>query len=272
MGLHTPHHPLANEHHQHWHEVYPFTGLPPRSFADWLAGHTSAELVEILNALQPDPGWATFVASQTAEQLAALFAQVVQAQAVASLPPDLYTKLFHLNDRQGELFFYMHEQMLARYDAELLSNSLARVEPFGPAAWGKPIAAGHDPIEVTGYGRREPDKTLRAESAQNLRRMWKEIDDALKSESLHAAGGGTVAIDRTNLGEAVESTVPQLRALDPNAYEGLHGAGDVYVAQLSAPPGRDAEPGHCDPRPDLLAVAQVHRRHRRCLAGGALAL
>src|SRR5687768_14275658 len=24
---------LANEHHQHWHEVYPFTGLPPRSFS-----------------------------------------------------------------------------------------------------------------------------------------------------------------------------------------------------------------------------------------------
>src|SRR5262245_45575323 len=70
---------LANEHHQHWHEVYPFPGLPPRSFTEWLAAHSEAELVEILNALQPDPGWAGFVASQTPEQLAELFAQVVQA-------------------------------------------------------------------------------------------------------------------------------------------------------------------------------------------------
>ncbi len=228
---------LANEHHQHWHEVYPFTGLPPRSFPEWLAGHTKADLVEILNALQPDPGWAEFVESGTPEQLAALFADVVQADATFSLPPELYTKLFHLNDRQGELFFYMHEQMLARYDAELLSNNLARVEPYGPTAWNKPIAAGHDPIEVPGYGRREPSETLATADAQDLRQIWQEIDDALDSKSLRGADGGTIPIDRTNLGEAVEPAVPQLRALDPDAYGGLHGTGHVLIASLSSPLG-----------------------------------
>jgi hypothetical protein len=228
---------LANEHHQHWHEVYPFTGLPPRSFSEWLAEHTTAELVEILNALQPDPGWAGFVASRTPQQLADLFAQVVQAQQVMDLPPELYTKLFHLNDRQGELFFYMHEQMLARYDAELLSNDLARVAPYGPSAWTKPIAAGHDPIEVPGFGRREPGEKLTSGDAQGLRGMWNEIDDALSSKSLRGANGETVPIDRTNLGEAVEATVPQLRTLDPDAYGGLHGTGHVLIARLSAPPG-----------------------------------
>jgi hypothetical protein len=228
---------LANEHHQHWHEVYPFTGLPPRSFPEWLDEHTTADLVEILNALQPDPGWAGFVASATPEQLADLFAQVVQAQQVMDLPPELYTKLFHLNDRQGELFFYMHEQMLARYDAELLSSDLARVEPYGPTAWTKPIAAGHDPIEVPGFGRREPGEKLTSSEAQGLRQMWDEIDDALGSNSLRGADGGTIPIDRTNLGEAVEATVPQLRTLDPNAYGGLHGTGHVLIARLSAPPG-----------------------------------
>jgi hemocyanin-like protein len=228
---------LANEHHQHWHEVYPFTGLPPRSFPEWLSGHSEADLVEILNGLQPDPGWAGFVASRTPQQLAALFAQVVQADGVMDLPPELYTKLFRLNDRQGELFFYMHEQMLARYDAELLSNDLARVEPYGPTAWTKPIAAGHDPIEVTGYGTRQPGKKLAGADAQGLRGMWNEIDDALDTKSLRAANGGTVPIDRTNLGEAVEATVPQLRALDPTAYGGLHGTGHVLIARLSSPPG-----------------------------------
>eukprot|EP01120_Amphizonella_sp_Union-15-10_P009098 TRINITY_DN337_c0_g2_i6.p1 TRINITY_DN337_c0_g2~~TRINITY_DN337_c0_g2_i6.p1 ORF type:complete len:705 (-),score=148.61 TRINITY_DN337_c0_g2_i6:34-2148(-) len=33
-------------------------------------------------------------------------------------------------DRQGELFYYMHQQMLARYDAERLGAGLAKVVPF----------------------------------------------------------------------------------------------------------------------------------------------
>ncbi len=229
--------PLANEHHQHWHEVYPYTGLPPRSFAEWLSDHTTADLVAILNALRPDPGWDAFVRSQTPEELAALFARVVQADAVILLPQELYTMLFRLNDRQGELFFYMHEQMLARYDAELLSNELARVEPFEPADWKDPIAPGHDPIELQGYGRRRPNETLPAAATTNLRLMWQEIDDALESGSLRAATGGTIAIDRTNLGEAVEATVPQLRTLDPASYQGLHGSGHVSIARLSTPGG-----------------------------------
>ena len=228
---------LANEHHQHWHEVYPFTGLPPRSFPEWLAQNTKADLVEILNALQPDPGWANFVASATPQQLAALFADVVQAARVSFLPPELFRKLFHLNDRQGELFFYMHEQMLARYDAELLSNDLARVEPYGPTAWGKPIAAGHDPIEVPDFGRREPGEKLASVDAQDLRQLWQEIDDALDSKSLRGANGGTIPIDRTNLGEAVEPAVGALRDLDPDAYGGLHGTGHVLIAGLSNPAG-----------------------------------
>ncbi len=33
-------------------------------------------------------------------------------------------------DRKGEIFYYMHHNMLARYDAERLANGLKRVEPF----------------------------------------------------------------------------------------------------------------------------------------------
>ncbi|MEA2704754.1 MAG: hypothetical protein QOD63_2699, partial [Actinomycetota bacterium] len=59
--------PLLNEHHEHWHLVYPMRGRP-----------------------SPDG------------------------------PPDI-------GDRHGELFAYMHEQMLARYDAERLGVGLPRV-------------------------------------------------------------------------------------------------------------------------------------------------
>jgi hypothetical protein len=227
--------PLANEHHQHWHEVYPYTGLPPRDFGAWLAERSQDELVAILNALQPDPRWADFVRSRTPAQLAELFGRVVQVDGVRDLPRELYRLLFHLNDRQGELFFYMHQQMLARYDAELLSAGLQRVEPFGPAAWGKPISAGQDPTDVEGFSRREPDQTLHKQDADRLRAMAKAIEQA-RSDGLRTDGGGTVAIDRANLGEAVEATVWQLHELDGASYPGLHNSGHVAISRLSKPP------------------------------------
>ncbi len=207
---------LANEHHQHWHEVYPFTGLPPRSFSDWLAEHTTDEFVEILEMLAPDQEWSEIVPTLTPEELAGLFAQVLGA--AGDLPRDVYTKLFRLNDRQGELFFYMHAQMLARYDAELLSHELARVEPFGADEWEGPIAAGHDPIEIEGFGRREEKETLPQQAGTSLQSMWDEIDEALTAKQLRGLDGQSqVPIDRTNLGEAVEAAVPQLRALAEDA-------------------------------------------------------
>lgn len=80
--------PLLNEHHEHWHLVYPMRGRP-----------------------QPDGS-----------------------------PP-------RLGDRHGELFAYMHEQMLARYDAERLALGLPRVVPF--TDYRAPIAEGYDPGQLT---------------------------------------------------------------------------------------------------------------------------
>jgi Hemocyanin, ig-like domain/Hemocyanin, copper containing domain len=226
---------LANEHHQHWHEVYPYTGLPPRRFDEWVAERTTDEMVAILEAIDPGQQWGDIVPGATPAQLAGLFAQVVDQDLARDLPAELYGKLFRLNDRQGELFFYMHQQMLARYDAELLSNGLPRVEPYGPDAWGDPIAAGHDPIEIVGFGRREPEKTLPPDQASVLQALWHEIDDALTANNLVGPDGGAVAIQPTNLGEAVEATVSQLRDLAQDAYRGLHNAGHGFISQLAKP-------------------------------------
>jgi hypothetical protein len=226
---------LANEHHQHWHEVYPYTGLPPQRFDAWLVGRTTDEIVAILEGIDPTQEWRDIVPGATPVQLAGLFAQVVDQGLAGDLPAELYGKLFRLNDRQGELFFYMHQQMLARYDAELLSHGLARVEPYGPGAWDDPIAAGHDPIEIVGFGRREPEKTLPPGQASVLQALWDEIDDALTANRLVGPEGGAVAIDPSNLGEAVEGTVSQLRELAQDAYGGLHNAGHGFISQLAKP-------------------------------------
>jgi len=46
-------------------------------------------------------------------------------------------------DRRGELFYYMHQQVIARYNAERFSNNLARVLPFNNLR--DPIAEGYFP-------------------------------------------------------------------------------------------------------------------------------
>lgn len=69
--------PLLNEHHEHWHVVYPNSGVQNST-----------------------------------------------------------------KDRQGELFIYMHQQMIARYDTERLAYGLPRLEPYGD--FNKPIEVGYN--------------------------------------------------------------------------------------------------------------------------------
>ncbi len=225
---------LANEHHQHWHEVYPFTGLPPRDFRAWVADTPRADMVAILDVVAPGTDWQARVSGATATQLAQLFARVVRADEVMRLPPVLFRRLFRLNDRQGELFFYMHQQMLARYDAELVSNGLGRVTPFGPQLWTRPIPEGHDPIGLPPFGRRDVNGVLDEADVEALRTMDREIRDALAVRALRGPDGAAVAIDRTNFGEAVEAAIPHLRDLDGRSYPGLHNNGHGAIAALSA--------------------------------------
>ena len=83
---------LANEHHQHWHEVYPFTGRPPGSFSEWLSEHTNDDFIAILEALDPSQPWRDIVPSATPEELAGLFAQVLSPQVAPALPREHYKR------------------------------------------------------------------------------------------------------------------------------------------------------------------------------------
>lgn len=232
---------LANEHHQHWHEVYPFTGLPPQDFREWLSERSPEELVAILNALEPNPRWEEFVAGPP-EEIARLFARIAGSNVVFGLPPDLYRLMFRLNDRQGELFFYMHEQMLARYDAELLSAGLERVEPFGPDAWDEAIAAGYDPEGDQDFGSRDRNELLPQGALDWLTQTHSRLAEAIDAKQLRGADGSSVPIERTNLGEAAEATVGQLHSLDSQAYPGLHNRGHMLIAELSEPLGVMSNP------------------------------
>lgn len=237
---------LANEHHQHWHEVYPWSGLPPSDFRKWLETTKDEDLVAILDALDPDPKWANLVPPANPQQRSRFVNEAIRAaeeneSGLWALPRDLYRLLFRLNDRQGEIFLYMHQQMIARYDAELLSAGLARVEPFGPAEWTQAIAAGYDPEEdgepSPEFGERPQNEVLPKQAVDWLTARHKAIADAIAAGQLSGANGNGVPIDRTNLGEAVEATAWQLHDLDENVYPGLHNQGHGFLAGFSEPPG-----------------------------------
>lgn len=86
---------LFGEHHEHWHFVYPYSGTRP------IQESPSTSIQEFRDSLKKDT--------------------------------DMYDEddiFIGWNDRHGELFAYMHSQMLARYSAERSSHELDEIEPL----------------------------------------------------------------------------------------------------------------------------------------------
>lgn len=235
---------LANEHHQHWHEVYPYVGRPPTSFAEWVGEVSTDDMATLLEAIAPRGDWAATVATAAPQELAEIFAAALDdagrrrlsdAFFAQTVPRRVLRRLLRLNDRHGELFGYMHRQMLARYDAELHSGGMDRVSPFGPDDWSREISEGYDPEGLTAgrlpftirqAGRRisderpKPDEPSHLELLQALQR---QVDDVLRSGVVPSADGSEPerAVDAQSLGEFVE--------------EHLHNTGHGILAFLSDP-------------------------------------
>jgi tyrosinase len=165
--------PLANDHHRHWHIVYPARG-------------------------RPGPGGVK------------------------------------LQDRQGELFFYMHQQMLARYDAE------RRALGFGPVVQ---FADYREPIEE-GYEDRPSGQALRDIDRQDTGPLrvaeLEEQRDRLRAAVAAGAaeiGAGPRPLDSELLGALEEPTAGTLWR---DVWH--HGYGHVITAFVMAPNG-GGDPG-----------------------------
>jgi len=240
--------PLANEHHEHWHEVYPWPGLFP---GDWLAWARDADrdgVAELLEGLDPAPDWRAFVANSTPVQIRNAFLQrannLVQSSPqgwndyLDALSVRAYGTLRHLNDRQGELFFYMHEQMLARYEAERLAHGLPKLDPLDDFA--TEIHEGYDPGPVIrtfdGFMERTPGKTIADEDRAQLEQWGNAIATAIDNGEFLGNGAAGVDIDRTNIGENVEGAESRLRPqFRAGEYPGTHNPGHVFISTLSEP-------------------------------------
>ncbi|HEU4965263.1 MAG TPA: tyrosinase family protein [Bacilli bacterium] len=183
--------PLVNEHHEHWHVVYPTSGLP-----------------------------------------------------------NLATDSFQIKDRQGELFLYMHEQMVARYDAERLAVGLPRVKPFDDLT--APIAEGYDSTPARDqedklYPPRNAGSKLPTEvEAMHLKlsdlQGWTEnlmgaIKEGHFSYNDDKGNPVTLPITPSLLGTSVEANIG---SVSRSVYGNLHNMGHMFIASIrDLPTGAD---------------------------------
>jgi Hemocyanin, copper containing domain/Hemocyanin, ig-like domain len=168
---------FANEHHKHWHLVYPSRGIPTR--------------------------------------------------------PDDAPRA---RERQGELFLYMHQQMLARYDAERRALGPGPVQALDDLT--APIVEGYDP-HVPGLSARPANARIApGHDRAVLIREDKAIREAVAAGEFPSSRGHGVKIDIDSLGAALEASISSVAEWSRN---GPHNDGHVAIADAH-PPGAPSGP------------------------------
>eukprot|EP00092_Neocalanus_flemingeri_P019214 GFUD01020814.1.p1 GENE.GFUD01020814.1~~GFUD01020814.1.p1 ORF type:complete len:788 (+),score=177.59 GFUD01020814.1:86-2449(+) len=139
-------------------------------------------------------------------------------------------------DRRGEMFYFMHRQLLCRINAERLSLGMDVIEPYGPEQWAKPFYPGYDPKLRTGavdrYSARPPGATMFRSDQYTLRNDMIMIQTAIDQMSL-SLFDRTVKMEYRNgvdtgisdLGDVVEAYVKSM-------YGDLHNGGHTIIARL----------------------------------------
>ncbi|XP_021915492.1 hemocyanin-like isoform X2 [Zootermopsis nevadensis] len=150
-------------------------------------------------------------------------------------------------DRQGELFFYMHHQMVARFDAERLSNNLPVVEPL---EWDQKIVEGFAPGATYENGQEFPMRPdnmnfgdLPWLTIQDMKIVEGRIRDAIASGFVKTTDAGLISLNNTAgidlLGGLVESSA---RSVNPMFYGQLHNDGHVMLSKVTDPQQRYGMP------------------------------
>ncbi|KAK9745338.1 Hemocyanin, all-alpha domain [Popillia japonica] len=154
---------------------------------------------------------------------------------------DVVTK----KDRRGELFFYSHQQIVARYNFERFCNSLKRVDRL--VDWDAPIKEGYFPkldslVASRAYPARVKDMTLQDLdiSNQNIKvdvadmKLWNDrIRNAIDQGFVMTPDNQRLNLDEFSgidiLGNMMESS-----ELSPNRqfYGNLHGFGHLMLSYI----------------------------------------
>ncbi len=146
-----------------------------------------------------------------------------------------------LPERRGELFWYTHQQLLARYDTERLAFGMPRVEPL--ADYASPINEGYD-AQLPGFAPRPPGLSMRDLPGYGI------TDHAMRRDRLFtAASSGLLWRGETpylieSLEQLADTAESNLGSVDGEAwadplghYGSHHNLGHILLASLT-PPGR----------------------------------
>ena len=150
---------------------------------------------------------------------------------------------YHL-DRKGELFFWAHHQLTARFDAERLSNHLDFVDEL---YWDRVIAEGFAPHTTYRYGGEFPARPDNVhfedvDGAVRVRDMIiheSRIRDAIAHGYITAADGSHINLNDEHgidhLGDIIESSL-----YSPNVayYGALHNEAHILLGRQADPHGK----------------------------------
>lgn len=172
-------------------------------------------------------------------------------------------------DRKGELFYYMHQQMCARYDCERLSNGLTRMIPFHNFKEKLEGYAPHLTSLVSGlhYASRPAGLSLRDLTeleVQDVERWRDRILDAIDLNHVHNRENQDVVLDAEHgadiLGCIIEASSD---SVNRRYYGSLHNWGHVMMARMTDPDGSFEEnPGVMSDTSTSLRDPIFYRWHR----------
>ncbi|XP_076048338.1 hemocyanin B chain-like [Oratosquilla oratoria] len=150
----------------------------------------------------------------------------------------------HKIDRKGELFFWVHHQLTARFDAERLSNYLPVVDEL---YWNRPIKEGFAPHTTYRYGGEFPsrpdNKAFEAVEGvvriRDVKEMESRIRDAISHGYFTSKDGTPIYIDNERgidiLGDVIESSV---YSPNPGYYGALHNYAHILLGRQADPKGK----------------------------------
>ncbi|XP_041971466.1 phenoloxidase 1-like isoform X2 [Aricia agestis] len=147
-------------------------------------------------------------------------------------------------DRRGELFFYMHQQIIARYNGERLNNALARVKKF--SNWSEPITEAYFPkLDSLTTSRGWPPRQANMQwqdihrdadelhvTVADMTRWRKNVEEAIATGLVRKADGSTQALDIDTLGNMMEASI---LSPNPDLYGALHNNGHTFAGYIHDP-------------------------------------
>ena len=156
----------------------------------------------------------------------------------------------HKIDRKGELFFWAHHQLTARFDAERLSNYLSVVDEL---YWDRPIYEGFAPHTTYRYGGEFPNRpdnkyfedVAGVARIRDMKILENRIQDAIDHGYIVDKEGNKVKLCDCKgidiLGNIIESSA---YSPNPQYYGSLHNTAHKMLGSQADPQGKfDLPPG-----------------------------